>query len=242
LSCAALVHAGLILEISRSSGRRMGERTGAPDALSVELVDAAQLKSRSTIPLQQESPAADSGQAAQSPPSPPAPPPTPPPAPEARRVTELPIDKLAPELAAPAPPAHKPSEATPKPKTKHHPEHKSALLLDLPDNFAAPPGRSTAAVRPPDITRSGENDEFGRAVIRALRQTMPAPRGELGRVTVRLLLSDSGNLAELEVVRAANDPILTQSIVFAVRQSSFPIPPVGSTRSDRSFLVTYIYN
>jgi hypothetical protein len=56
------------------------------------------------------------------------------------------------------------------------------------------------------------------------------------------LLSDSGNLAELEVVRAANDPILTQSIVFAVRQSSFPIPPVGSTRSDRSFLVTYIYN
>src|SRR5262249_31694616 len=127
-------------------------------------------------------------------------------------------------------------------KAKPKADPKLALQLDLPTNFAAPSGLSTAAVRPPDITRSGENDEFGRRVIRALRQTMPAARGELGRVTVRFLLSPTGDLAEIQLVRPASDPILTQNIVFAVKQSSFPIPPKGATVSDRTFLVTYIYN
>jgi protein TonB len=143
----------------------------------------------------------------------------------------------------PAPPAAAakaamPGQAAAKPK----PNPQLSLQLDLPPDFAAPSGLSTAAVRPPDITRSGENDEFGRRVIRALRQTMPPARGELGRVTVRLLLSATGDLSELQLVRAAADPSLTQSVVFAVKQSNFPIPPTGATRSDRTFLVTYIYN
>jgi hypothetical protein len=117
-----------------------------------------------------------------------------------------------------------------------------SLNLDLPADFAAPSGLSTAAIRPPDITRSGENDEFGRRVIRALRQTMPPPSGELGRVTVRLLLSATGNLAEVRLVRTQAEPNLTQSVIFAVKQASFPIPPTGATLSDRTFLVTYIYN
>jgi len=54
--------------------------------------------------------------------------------------------------------------------------------------------------------RSGENDEFGRGVIRALRQTMPSPNGQLGRVTVKLLLSNTGNLAEVQLVRSAGVP------------------------------------
>lgn len=97
-------------------------------------------------------------------------------------------------------------------------------------------------MRPPGATRSGENDDFGRGVIRALRQTMPSPVGQLGRVTVKLLLSSSGNLIEVQLVRGAEISSLDQSVVFAVRQSSFPIPPAGSTLVDRTFLVTYIYN
>jgi periplasmic protein TonB len=141
---------------------------------------------------------------------------------------------VAPPKAAVSPPGQTPAKLKPNPQL--------SLQLDLPTNFAAPSGLSTAAVRPPDITRSGENDEFGRRVIRALRQTMPPPRGELGRVTVRLLLSATGDLSELQLVRAAADAALTQSVVFAVKQSSFPIPPKGATLSDRTFLVTYIYN
>jgi TonB family protein len=252
LSAAALVHAGLILEITRAAPRIMGEQDGAPDSLSVELVDAAQLRSRSTIPLRAEAGSAQAGNAAQ-------PPPTPaeasaatstaetvaalPPEPE-KKSTERPVDKKAPETVVPPEQPRKPSETTDKPREKPAPPEKklSSLQLDMPQGFSAGPGWSTGATRPPDITRSGENDEFGRGVIRALRRTMPDARGETGRVTVRLLLSDTGNLAELQLVRSAVDPILTQNVVFAVRQSSFPIPPVGATLSDRTFLVTYVYN
>jgi periplasmic protein TonB len=150
-----------------------------------------------------------------------------------------PAETLAPPSAdPPGATADPPMQATGKAKTSP----KLSLQLDLPPNFVAPSGLSTAAVRPPDITRSGENDEFGRRVIRALRQTMPPARGEVGKVTVRLLLSATGDLSELQLVRPATDATLTQSVVFAVRQSSFPIPPTGATRSDRTFLVTYIYN
>ena len=258
LSVAALLHVGLIFEIGRASPRIMGEQNGAPEALSVEMVDASQLRSKSTIPPRAESGSAPPATAMPPPPPTPAEPSTAPSTPEVvaaippeqekkptEKATEQPVDKQAPEVAAPPSPPRKPSEAARKPREKSAPEQKqSSLQLDLPQNFSASPGSgwSTGATRPPDITRSGENDEFGRGVIRALRRTMPEPRGETGRVTVRLLLSDTGNLAELQLIRGATDPILTQSVVFAVRQSSFPIPPVGATVSDRSFLVTYVYN
>jgi TonB family protein len=271
LSCVALLHASAIVGVGRSLPRHLGERDGSPEAISVELVDPSELGARAAPPVAPNNAApprpvapADTGS---TPPPPPAPsetatlasPSTPPaadaapsvaaPTLEDKKAASAPSKK---EAAAPAPaetlspPSATPSGATASPpaettgKAKASP--KLSLQLDLPPNFIAPSGLSTAAVRPPDITRSGENDEFGRRVIRALRQTMPPARGELGRVTVRLLLSATGDLSELQLVRPAADPALTQSVVFAVRQSSFPIPPTGATRSDRTFLVTYIYN
>jgi periplasmic protein TonB len=286
LSCAALLHACLILSVGRAAPRQLGERDGNPDTISVELVDPAALRAsaQSARPPQG---GADAGHAAPSPP--PAAPvnpvpvnpvpaaPSPPgvapssapadlataPAGSSPPSTEVPpsaqgpppaVGKKTATLSTPdatsaaqplgsIPPLSATPPSTPAPdaaKTKSQP--RPSLQLDLPPEFATPSGLSTAAVRPPDITRSGENDEFGRRVIRALRQTMPAARGELGRVTVRLLLSATGDLVEVQLVRPASDPILTQSVVFAVKQASFPIPPAGATRSDRTFLVTYIYN
>jgi len=101
---------------------------------------------------------------------------------------------------------------------------------------------SAAFSRPAGITRSGENDDFGRGVIRALRQTMPPPHGSRGRVTIRFLLSETGSLVEVRVVATNADPVLTQNVVFASKQSNFPIPPTGATVVDRTFLVTYIYD
>ena len=280
LSCAALLHACMILSVGRAAPRQLGERDGTPDAISVELVDPAELRgsAKSARPHQGRADAGDphrrrlpapstpsryhrARQAWRHPPRAPdlatapasASPPSaevpssaerPPPAvgkktatlstPEATSEAQ-PLGSIPPLSATPPSP---PAPDAPKSKTQPRP----SLQLDLPTDFAAPSGLSTAAIRPPDITRSGENDEFGRRVIRALRQTMPAARGELGRVTVRLLLSATGDLVEVQLVRPASDPILTQSVVFAVKQSSFPIPPAGATRSDRTFLVTYIYN
>jgi protein TonB len=272
LSCVALLHASAILGAGRSLPRHLGERDGSPDAISVELVDPSELGGPRASPPVAPAPMApprpvapaNVGSTMNPPPTPSEDAATARPAPAAPATeaaspsVAVPIleDKKAaasaskkeaaasptPESLAP------PSAAQPEPspsaeatgKAKVNP--KLSLQLDLPPNFVAPSGLSTAAVRPPDITRSGENDEFGRRVIRALRQTMPPARGEVGKVTVRLLLSATGDLSELQLVRPAADPALTQSVVFAVRQSSFPIPPTGATRSDRTFLVTYIYN
>src|SRR5262245_16515720 len=272
LSCVALLHASAIVGAGRSLPRQLGERNGSPDAISVDLVDPSELGGPRPTPAVAPTPApppppADLGSTTRPPPTSSrktagpvpeaavpaaeadAPSPAAPMPEEEKAATSAskqeaaappaPSETLAlPSAAPPGAPAGPPAEATGKPKVSR----KLSLQLDLSPNFAAPSGLSTAAVRPPDITRSGENDGFGRRVIRALRQTMPPARGEVGKVTVRLLLSATGDLSELQLVRPAADAALTQSIVFAVRQSSFPIPLTGATRSDRTFLVTCIYN
>ena len=146
-----------------------------------------------------------------------------------------------------AAPPKKQDQPAPKKQETAKASQRTTSGLDLsapssamsPDMFMGP--QSAGMSRPANITRSGENDDFGRGVIRALRATMPLPRGALGRVTVRFLLTERGNLQELRVLESNTDPILTQSVAFAVRQSSFPIPPMRSTVADRTFVVTYLY-
>jgi protein TonB len=138
-----------------------------------------------------------------------------------------------------APPASKKAAKAIPPQQA--PKASPPLQLSLPDMAIAPSGPSAAFSRPAGITRSGENDEFGRGVIRALRKSMPDPGPMHGRVTVRFLLSNDGNLIEVRLVRGSGDPMLDQSVMFAVKQSSFPFPPRNAPLVDRTFLVTYIY-
>jgi TonB family protein len=148
------------------------------------------------------------------------------------------------EEAAKTPPAKKQLVELPKQLPQPDPKQRQKLSLqfDMPPSMMFTPGTQGAAVtRPAGVTRSGENDEFGRGVIRALRKTMPASN-TLGRVTVRLLLSHTGNLLEVRLVSGGGDPILNQNVVFAVKQASFPFPPPGATEVDRTFQVTYVYH
>ncbi|MEQ1673130.1 MAG: energy transducer TonB, partial [Hyphomicrobium sp.] len=118
-------------------------------------------------------------------------------------------------------------------------------LTPPPSSFsgsAGGAGRSAGFERPPGITRSGANDDFARGVIRALQQTMPQLREVLGRVTVRILLTENGNVSDVQVVKSANIAALDQSVVFAVKQTSYPFPPPNSNVADRTFLVTYVYH
>jgi TonB family protein len=103
-------------------------------------------------------------------------------------------------------------------------------------------GGAAGLQRPPGITRSGLNDAFARAVIKALQQTMPQLTEVLGRVTIRIFLTESGNVSEVRLLSGAKNSSLNQSVVFAARQTSYPIPPAGSNRADRTFMVTYIYD
>jgi len=141
-------------------------------------------------------------------------------------------------------------EKTPKPQAAK-PAPKSApgktARLDLNPKLPAPgeritaEGRSAAVSRPAGITQSGWNDDFGRGVIRSLRQTLPSHTGIFGRVTVRIVVSEAGNLAEVTVTKGSGNAYLDQNVVFSVKQASFPFPPKGSTSLDRIFNVTYVY-
>lgn len=245
VACAAVLHAALFIGVGRSS---LSSHRGVPDAspkgISVELVDAADLTSRNSVSMPADNPPAPPPSAAQSPQppteaAPPAPrePEPPPPVPK----KDLAIEK-APEQPSPTEQPRKQTKSPPAPPTKSAPapQPRDPLELSLPDAALAPPGRSTAFARPAGITRSGENDEFGRGVIRALRRTMPGS-DRMGQVTIRLFLSETGNIVDVRLVRSSGDGLMDQNVVFAARQASFPIPPAGATPVDRTFLVTYVY-
>ena len=219
----------------------MGEPEESASGISVELVDAADLLSKSTVASPSDPSPAGPGSVVTPPPRPAAAP-SPPRAVEPQTAAAPPIEVEKPSPLSPPAPAKKESAPPAKAKPKPPPEPSPPLQFDFPDAMIAPGGRSAAVMRPPGVTRSGENNEFGRGVIRALRQTMPAPSGILGRVTIRLFLSENGNLADLRLIRSGGDPILDQNVMFAAKQANFPLPPVGATLSDRTFLVTYVYH
>lgn len=141
--------------------------------------------------------------------------------------------------------AKKPSKSKAA-KASSKPQKKKVAALDFSTQALAPSfsggGGAAAFQRPPGITRSGLNDAFARAVIRALQQTMPQLTNTLGRVTVRIFLSESGNVVSVKLLAGSKDPSLNQDVVFAAKQTSYPIPPAGSNEADRTFMVTYIYD
>ena len=249
LACAAVLHAALFVGVGRwSSPRYLGEPDASPDGISVELVDAADLMSRNSVPIPADNPPIATSSVAPPPQPPPpqpqaeaepAPPPEPAPAPAPAPKKAAAIEKAPEQLPLPDPPKKQSTRAPPT-KTASAQRPQDPLELSLPDASFAPPGRSAAFARPAGITRSGENDEFGRGVIRALRKTVPIS-SVMGQVTIRLFLSETGNIADVRLIRSGGDPILDQNVVFAAKQASFPIPPAGATTADRTFLVTYIY-
>lgn len=298
LACAAVLHASLFVGAIASKPKRLGDLSGADNAISVSLVTEADLESRATVAEEPQPPPGPPPQPAQQP----QPEKPPPPKPEAKQEPQPPQpqpEPLKPEeqetKSEPAPqpddakPADKPeqkvakeedpkaiddapdllslqtenpenmkSEAKPKPKPKTEtaksaaksapkkPQKKVASLdLSTPKNLMQPSfggGRSAGLQRPPGITRSGLNDAFARGVIRALQQTMPQLTDVNGRVTIRILLSESGNVVEVRLLAGAKNSTLNQDVVFAAQQTSYPIPPSGSNLADRTFMVTYIYD
>lgn len=285
LACASVLHAALLVEASRSaSSRQMGEKGGRPDGISVELIDAADLKAKNSFaeagaPKGDDAPArkaADESKAAkgeqkkqaeqkpaepteqkpaeQKPAEPAetktaalAPPQEKPATPNIEMELKAPPSPfaLAPEALEKLPPpaqGAKPSEPAPKAAPKPQKDARLKLDFTMPDTPMIPGPGGAAMSRPAGYTRSGENDEFGRGVIRALRKTLPRPRDMRGRVTVRFLISPNGDLMEVQLLRSAGIPVLDQEVVFSVKQASFPFPPPNAPPVDRTFLVTYIYN
>lgn len=260
LFCAALLHSLILVGalVDTGEGRRMGEPDASPEGVSVIIMDEADLKSRTTVPA--ELPAAPPPRPqAQPQPQPqqpqqqqePSEPETQPPQvqeraePQARPQTPPPSNPDAPGDAQPSQPrpTQKPSKQAAARPANPSPPTRPTLNLNIdPGPSFMSRGGSFAPTRPPGITRSGENDEFGRGVIRALQRTVPQLVNTVGRVTVRIILNSKGNLASVEVLRPSGVGNIDQSVVFAVKQASFPIPPDNATDVDRTFYVTYIFS
>ena len=75
----------------------------------------------------------------------------------------------------------------------------------------------------------------------ALRRTMPDQRQRFGRVTIRLILNEIGNVHSIELLSGSGTGSLDQDVQFAARQSNFPLPPRNAPVVDRTFQITYIY-
>ncbi len=269
LAAAAVVHAALVIGISRSQPHHLGDPNGNAQAIDVELVDAGELRAMSA-PTPAQTPQPPPAPAAQ-----PVTPPPEPPQPQAQTAPETapppPQQSAAmPALEEPKPQAEAPPDGSPKPappkgSAKNAPAKKEATKTDstskpTPKKALKPPshldlsvpfdmtmqapasgGGASAATRPPGITRSGENDRFGRDVIRALKKTMPPSEGITGKVTVRIFLNQRGNLAKLVLVQGSGDRGLDDSVLFSVQEAVIPFPPKDATVADRTFLVTYVY-
>ncbi len=285
LVLAFLIHAAALIEVGRSRPQKsLGDRSGAPDAIAVDLVTEADLKSREAVamppmgaptPPAAEPPTPEPEAQPQPQPTPePQPQPQPeaatPPAPKEPPVEEkkqeqaaLPDFESAIQELATTPLPTKPAETPPtpeeaKPEEKRQEATKPAEKQTPPAQPAkkkpqqqaridpnefqnAPPGRSTGATRPPGITRSGENDDFGRGVIRALRQTMPAPRGTL---RARHGAAHPDRERPISGKCSCSTPPARTSIrtwYSPAKQTYFPLPPYNSTVVDRTFLITYVY-
>jgi outer membrane biosynthesis protein TonB len=133
----------------------------------------------------------------------------------------------------------KPDEARPRPEKQASAAEQTAGPTYSARAFQG--GGAAGVARPPGYTRSGENDDFARRVVAALRQTMPQMNVR-GRVTVRLVLNEHGNLAEVKMLANSGDASLAPAVVFSTRQASFPLPPARSLEIDRIFLITYSYH
>ena len=263
LAAAALLHMAFLINIAmHGAPRHLGDASGSDDGISISVVTEADIQSHATVPEIAEPPPGALPTAAPQPdpqqweakteeakPDPQS-------VPEAETAPPAMPDDMRQLLAIPLPGAE-PAKKTPPPKPQQpakpqqreqQPTQQRTAKLD----FATPPsalntapgfaGRFTGATRPPGTTRSGANDDFARHVIAELQKTMPQLRQTLGRCTVRIFLNQNGNVSEVQVIRPSSIANIDQSVVFAVRQTSFPFPPPNSNEADRTFFVTYIYN
>jgi periplasmic protein TonB len=228
---------------------------GSPQPVATPAEKPAQPPPEPEAQPQPEPPAPPEVAALQPTPEPtPAPPESPPAQKEPQKLAapELPAledaptaEEPKPEIAPEAPkPQQQPKQAQQK-QAKQPPKKKTAAL-DLSVPFDSGPassdsGSSSAVQRPPGITRSGENDQFARNVIRALQKTMPRERNAIGRVTVRIVLTQDGSRADVKLLQSGGNADLDFNVMFAARQTAYPFPPNNSTLVDRTFTVTYIY-
>jgi TonB family protein len=97
----------------------------------------------------------------------------------------------------------------------------------------APPKVAAAAASP------GAMREYARYVAQALAKARPRGTGTFGTVKVRLVISPTGRLASVEIVRSSGNARLDEMVIAAVQRAALPPPPPGLTMSQLTYEVPY---
>jgi periplasmic protein TonB len=230
------------------TSRQLGAEEGLPENLNVSVISAADLKKLSSDPFLQE--ARPSQDESKETPVPPEEAPTPPAPPQPPTPPQPPVQEANAASSASQSPAK-------RPETSFDP---SSFIAQASEQFstqltqafkAADAKREAAAKRPaqaapnvralrPGATHVGKSDEFARAVIWALGATKPMGNGKWGSTVVTFIVSASGKVDGLRLLKSSGDNWLDEGALLGVRQARMPVPPPGLPQGDRSFNVEYI--
>jgi protein TonB len=218
----------------------LGMEDGAPEHLNVSVISEADLKRLSSDPFRQEAP-----------PSPaPVEMPAPPPEPQAAPEPPQPPVKEASAASSPAQ-----SDASDKKSPPFDPagyiarmseqfgfELKQAVHADeARQQQAQHTPRQSGNVRSlrPGATHQGKSDEWERKVYWALGATWMG-NGKWGSAVVTFVISESGQVQGLRLIKSSGDNWLDEGALMAVKQARIPAPPPGLPGGDRAFEITYI--
>jgi periplasmic protein TonB len=64
--------------------------------------------------------------------------------------------------------------------------------------------------------------------------------GKWGTSVVTFVVSASGQVEGLQLIKSAGDDWLDKSALMAVKQARMPVPPAGLPLGDRKFVIEYI--
>ncbi len=245
LAAAFLLHLAVLAPFmirpapSAPDVHQLGMEEGTPEHLNVSVISEADLKRLSSDPFHQESP-----------PSPtPAETPGPPPEPQA-----APQPKETPAKEASA--AESPTRAKTDDKKNFDPSSYIAMASEQ-FGFQLKQAVNRAEARQeqaqhtprqggnvksfrPGATHQGKSDEWERKVIWALAGTKPMGNGKWGTVLVTFVVTDSGQVEGLRLLKSSGDNWLDQGALLAVKQARMPPPPPGLPTGDRAFNIEYI--
>lgn len=94
-------------------------------------------------------------------------------------------------------------------------------------------GESAAVASP------GQMAHYALEVRISVGRSRPKHNGGRGRVQIGFGLTDGGELRFVEIVNSSGNADLDFAAMTAVRQAVFPRPPVGSTDTDRTYVVPF---
>ena len=142
----------------------------------------------------------------------------------------------------------RPEQESPKPEERPRSSLASLSAVEVLARFrggAAARGREPADMQSVVMpaARAGLRNAYQIELFKALLASQPTrPPGARGEVKVQFLVSSSGAISEVTIIRSSGDRRLDDAVVAAVRVARATPPPAGLDESSLRFDVPYTFN